>query len=71
MASVSLMEFINKNKSFRKQLTPKQIMAVRRWARKIEFKYQKGYLECLKEYNGKRLQIYLENLVPDYLACDE
>jgi len=71
MAGLSLIEFIDKDKSFRDQLTSKQVMAVRRWAQKIKLVHRKGYLECLREFDGERLQTYLENLIPDYPAGDE
>lgn len=67
MPNNKLIEFIDEDESFQDELTPEQLAAVRTWALPIEsIHHQKGYLECLKEFCGKRLQIYLKNLIPGY-----
>ena len=66
MPDITLIKFIDEDESFRGELTPKQLTAVRKWASTVESVYQDGYLECIKEFCGTRLQIYLKNLIFGY-----
>ena len=72
MLCISLVSFVKNNETFRDDIkNPEQIASVENWAETIEPMYQEGYLECLMEFRGKRLQTYLKNLIPGYPQNNE
>jgi hypothetical protein len=71
MVSSKLISFIDINEAFNDELNPEQIACVRKWAETIDLLHQNGYLECLMEFKGERLQIYLVNLIPGYPQGDK
>jgi hypothetical protein len=68
MAYPVLIEFVDRDKFFRSQLSSEQIKSVREWAQRVPVSEQLGHRSCLMKLYGEGLQIYLSSIIPEFYA---
>ncbi len=61
-----LIRFVDRDESFRSQLSSEQIKNVRAWAQNVPDSEQQGRLDCLKKLYGEGLQLYLSSIIPEF-----
>lgn len=66
-----LVEFVDKNKSFRKQLNSRQRKRVESWARDMPSEDQQGQLIPIQKIDRSRICTYLSNLISEFPLGDE
>jgi hypothetical protein len=66
MAYPVLIRFVNRDESFRSQLSAEQIKSVQAWARRVPVSEQLGHRSCLIKLHGEGLQLYLSSIIPEF-----